>query len=248
MREMRDAPERFGALRTLERRRALGLLREVDDGPAGRAAELAAGLGGAALAAERAAWATAADIAARRLEDAFARQLRDLYEQPTAARGAFGDLVRRHDVEHAVAVLREHPEQLGPLRVAVGREPASARSIADRAAALGLEAARASTSARSDDVTARGAMLGAERVTAERAFAREDVDRTSDHERGVRCELATLPGADALRARIGRAADRLLPSEARRLKTLVSAPQLALAMQLRAAVRDAVLGRDDERT
>ncbi|MDQ6768887.1 MAG: hypothetical protein M3Z54_02745 [Gemmatimonadota bacterium] len=39
--------------------------------------------------------------------------------------------------------------------------------------------------------------------------------------------------------------ERLSPREIRQLRTSLTAPQLAVAVKLKAAIRDAVLGRDD---
>jgi hypothetical protein len=244
---MRDTPERFGDLVMAERWRALGLLRAADDGPARESAGTAARLGAAALAAERSAWATASDVQARRLEDAFATALCALYERPADASGEYDRVVRHEGVKHAAVVLRYSPQRLGALRADLAANPAKAASRATDAAALGLEATRASAAARADDVRAWRGVDAVEHAGAELAAARREVARTSEAEHGVRRALATSPSAEELRARIGRAAQRLLPHEVRRLKMLVTAPQLAAVMQLRAAVRDAALGRDDER-
>lgn len=194
-RAMRDTPERLGNLVAAERRRALGLLRAEDDGAARQAAGVAARLGASALAAERAAWATASDVAARRAEDAFATALRALYERPGEARGQFDRLVRHEGVERAAAVLRETPARFDALRPDLGADPALAAARAAEAATIGLEAARARATARADDIRAWQGTYAAVRVGAEMEAIRREVARTAEAEHGVQRALAASPSA-----------------------------------------------------
>jgi hypothetical protein len=246
IRMLRKAPERLGALITAERRGPLGFGREADDGPARAAAGRAALLGGEAVAAGRALLETASHVRARRLDDEFARALRSLYSDPEKAREAFRALATERESEHAATVLRERPGELGRLHPSLRDDPVKVSALARVAAGIGLEARRA-------EVVTAASVAGpwdAKRIPAEVATERGASDGhaivTAERDRMLRRELEEAPVLPELRRTIAQAADRLLPRELRRLRTMISAPQLALVTTLRATVRDALLAQEIE--
>lgn len=85
------------------------------------------------------------------------------------------------------------------------------------------------------------------RLQAETDATRVDAEQAVTRETAVRRRLRGLPRGADLEYGIGRLLDELRPREVRQLRGAVSVPQLALAAKLNAAIRDAVLGRDDER-
>jgi hypothetical protein len=238
---MKERPERFGSLVTIERTRALGLGRAADDSQARAAASMAAANGRAATEALREFGKVAAEIQARRLDDAFVRELRAIYADPAAVRSVFHRLADR-GAEEAASVLRQRPEELGELRPASKEDRSGLASNAARAAELGTEAARARAFAKSADVKARGALLG-----TEPAASREAVERAVNRETAIRHELQALPGRSELESRIAELVGRMSPREVQQLRRVVTAPRFALAMELRTTLRDIALGRDDER-
>jgi hypothetical protein len=66
-----------------------------------------------------------------------------------------------------------------------------------------------------------------------------------ERERSARDALGRLPRRSELEHKIGQVADRLLPGELRKLKTMITAPRLALLAKIRSTVRDALLARDE---
>lgn len=244
---MRDVPEHFGALITVEARRLLGR-GHPDDSVARTAAPEAADLGAAAVAAERALWAVASDARARRLDDAFLHALRTLYTDPAKAKAAFFERALERGPEGAAAVLRERPTELGELRSAFRDDPSRGTVLTHSAAEVGAEAARAHAGAVSDMVSAWDATRAAREVAAERLASQSHAKDTTERERVLRRDLSGAPSLPDLRHQIVQAASRLLPHELRRLRAMVSAPQMAIAMTLRTAVRDAILAREAEHT
>jgi hypothetical protein len=240
--EMKEHPERFGSLVTVERSRALGLGRAADDSQARAAASMAAANARAATEALREFGKVAAEIQARRLDDAFVRELRAIYADPAGARTVFQRLAADRGVEEAASVLRQTPEELGELLPASKENRSGLASNAARAAELGTEAARARAFAKSADVKARGALLG-----TEPAASREAVERVVNRETAIRRELQALPGRSELESRIAELVGRMSPREVQQLRRVVTAPRFALAMELRTTLRDIALGRDDER-
>lgn len=245
IRIMRDVPEHFGPLLTVEARRFLGR-GQPDDSLARSAAAEAAALGAAAVAAERAAWAVASDVRARRLEDAFAHALRPLYIEPTAAKAAFHALALERGPDVASTLLRERPAEFGELRAGLRDDASRATVLAYSAAQAGLEAARADAGAVKDMVGTWDAMRAARDVATERAASQLHSKDATERERAHRRELDAAPALPDLRNQIVHAAARLLPHELRRLRTMVSAPQMAVATTLRAAIREAILAREAE--
>ena len=239
---MNERPEQFGALVTVERPRALGLGRVEDDRQARAAVPVAAAKGRAAIEALREFGKVAAEIQARRLDDAFMRELRAIYQEPAAARTAFERLIGERGVETAAIGLRGRPEDFGEVRPSIREDGSRLEAHAARAAQLGMEAARARAFAHSADAKARDAVVG-----TEPAASRGDVERATARETAIRRELQSLPGRPELERRIASLVDRMSPREVRQLRRVVTAPRFALAMELRTTIRDIALGRDDER-
>jgi hypothetical protein len=246
---MRERPEQFGTLATVERPRAFGLVRGEDDSPARTAAPLAAVRGRDAIEALRGFWKVAADMQARRLEHAFTRALGAVYQEPVAARTAFERLAAERGAEPAATTLRERPEELGAIRPPLRDDPArreELRTHAAVAADLGIEAGKARAFA-----TVAGERVREPRPEApeaERAASRKEAERAGTREAAVRAELRTLPERAALERRIANLIDRMSPHEVRQFRRVVTAPRFAVAMELRTTIRDVALGRDEERS
>ena len=178
----------------------------------------------------------------RSTEAAFGRALAAVYRDPEHARLAFRQQAEGHGLDTAVRMLREQPEQFGEL-LTVERSRAfglvrsvddqTARQLARSAAVKGREAGEAQRAERGLVSTP-----GTNSAEVERAEARSRLLGT---------ELGRLPRRRHLEHQIGRAMGRLLPKELERLRVLATAPQLAIAQRLRAAARDVVLGREEER-
>ncbi|MDQ6635831.1 MAG: relaxase/mobilization nuclease domain-containing protein [Gemmatimonadota bacterium] len=140
----------------------------------------------------------------------------------------------------------------------LGQEAASAeRALSSMAAevrvrrlneigTLGPGAARG-TVAIVDGVVGWDAAGAAREAASERKASEQHANQATEQERALSRELRGAPRLPELRDQIARTADRLLPHELRRLRTMVSAPQMALLTALRATVRDALLAREAER-
>jgi relaxase-like protein len=233
---MREEPERFGALVGVERTHALGLWRTVDEEPARAAAPAAAAKAAEALEAA-VAWQRAADAAAHRLEEAFDHELQELYVDARGARAKFDRLAAEQGAERIAAALRERPVELGTLRLPVGE---ASRSAA-RAAACAVEAIEARALA-----IAAHAPGGPAAAVAIPPTSRAEAKRATERAATIRGELRTLPGRIELERRIGAAMEQLLPRELRLLRRAISAPQYAVAVQLRRTARDIALGREND--
>ncbi len=234
---MRERPEQFGALASVERARAFGLWRVRDEGPA-RAAIPAAAVAAREVFEAVRAWGDAAELTASRAQRAFEQELGGIYQEPAAARVAFERLAAERGAEQAAATLRERPETLGALGPADQHQGPIGEQMAV-AAMRGIEA-----------VDARAAVNGS--VSGPRAevplrLHRADVERATGREVAVRAELAKLPGRPALERRLGLALGQLLPQEVRRLRAAITAPRFSLVSQLSRKVRDIVLDREEER-
>ncbi|MFZ5625228.1 MAG: relaxase/mobilization nuclease domain-containing protein [Gemmatimonadota bacterium] len=240
-------PERFGSLVTVQRRAALGLYREVDDAAARHAARETVQLASTALAAERASVVMCQEANARRSEDTFMRELGRLYERPTAAKEVFEDLLRTRGAEAAVVAIQDRPDTLGSLRPGLGGDAPQLVTLSRAAAIAGREAiaARVAVGSIQSPVLERERDLSSLKAALE--VARQDVEWLTRRSRAVEQGLERMPHVRALEYQLGKAVERLLPREIERLRQMVSAPQLALLKSARAAVRDAILGRDDER-
>ena len=179
---------------------------------------------------------------ARNAEATFRQVLAAVYRNPQLARSAFGKHVDQQGLIAAAKILRERPERFGQLltversrafglvRIA---DDAQARHLARAAAVKGREAVEA-------------ARMETDLAVGRRATPAE-IESVVAQARQLSAELERLPRRRQLEHQIGRAMGRLLPKELERLRLVATAPQLAVAHRLRTAVRDVVLGREEER-
>lgn len=244
---LREYPEYLGALKKEERRRALGLIRGDDDGKARSAAPEAARLGAAAIEAEVAAWIAVLDARARRLEEAFDRELRAIYNAPATARERFESVARRSGTERAAEIMTSNSTEFGRFRASAERDGADLAAAARRAAQAGREAVQAREQARAASAERGCARVDVDQLSAERQSTREYLERATERGRNLREELRRKPRESELQHRIARTMDMLLPHEARRLKMTVTAPHVALAASVKSAAREVLLGPDNER-
>lgn len=121
-----------------------------------------------------------------------------------------------------------------------------ARRLAE-AASLGMETGHGSV-AIVDGVRGWDATVTARLALGEQVASEQHANQASERDRALSRELHAAPRLPELRERIARTAERLLPNEMRRLRAMVSAPQMALVTTLRATVRDALLAREGERS
>ncbi len=132
------------------------------------------------------------------------RELGTLYERPSAAKEAFDSLVRAHGLERAAAMLRERPAELGTLRASIARDTSRLEALTQAATLVGQEA----TVARGSVSAAKGQGLEtapiSEPTAAERASAREEIERLAKRERTLGHELGHLPQLRELEYRIGK--------------------------------------------
>jgi hypothetical protein len=239
---LREHPDQFGELKSIERTGTFGLIRSQDTSAARAAAPLAALKGREMVEALRDFEHVAAEVSTRRLNDAFMRPLRAIFQEPLVARTSFAQLADQHGVEQATNALRLTPETFGEIRMEVRQSADLLKAHGNTAAELALESFHAQAG------TATGlAMKWGARLQAETEATRLDAEQAVTRERTVRRRLRGLPPRADLEHKIARLLDELRPREVRQLRKTVSVPQLALATKLNAAIRDAVLGRDDER-
>ncbi len=190
-------------------------------------------------------------------EKDFDRALARVYRDPPAAREQFRRTVAQIGPERAVEWLRVEPERFGALRTV------------DRRRALGLGVVRDETPAR---VEAQGAahhgraLVEAERRAAalaekeapadreagllpwvERALAhvKERINETEARLRQLDQDLRQAPGRAVLQHSIARVIARLEPREITQLRLILTAPQRAIAFEVRRALKDIALGRGD---
>jgi hypothetical protein len=238
---MRERPEDFGALRTAERSHALGLIHRADAGPARAAARAAATAAQESFEAARA-WRVAAVAEAERAGQAFARELEAVYQDPEAARTAFERLAAQRGLEHTAATLSAKPALLGVVRPSLSQEASRHQAQLAHVAALGFEAAEAQARA-----TAASATPGELPLDPGPELTRGAVNRATARDGALRTEIHALPSRAELERRLGLTVSRLTPRQVRFLKRVVTAPQFAVAMQLRRTFRDLALGREAER-
>ena len=225
---LREDPQRFGALRTVEQRRAFGLLVVADDSAARTAArDVAVRWDGLAAAEVRS--ATLAAEYVRRTEERFSEALSRVYRDPPAARAAFEQSLAHAGAGEATRTLAEHPDRLGAL-LAGTTQPLGAGATWKHLAERAREAveARAPTSAAL-------ASAHAERAIGAAQGRRRELDDA----------LGRAPSVDLLERAVGRAVDRLEPRELAQLRSALTAPQAAIAFKAREAVRDMLLGREE---
>jgi hypothetical protein len=243
---LREEPERFGALRTVGRWKAFGLLRHRDDRSARFAAIGAAREGFASVAAHRDVWSVALQSRARRLDEEFQRTLGAIYQNSNDARRQVDDMTRRFGADHAALVLIARPAEFGQLRPALPGLERRAEEIRQSAAQKWVEAARARHEAVAPEVQ-RPTNDRNERFATERHATREHAARAIARERDLHDQLKRHPRRSELHQRIVQTTNLLLPHEVRRLKMALTAPHLALAASLRSTAREVLLGPDQER-
>ena len=246
VRALRDHPERFGPL-TMTRRRVLGLRVVESDHEARKHSAGAARAGQEAMASEREMWTAAAEARARRLDEAFTDALRRVFRDDKAAAATFVTLAARDGIDAATERLRSAPGELGSLRQARSGEPNVWQASLDQAVKAGVEAIRARTELEKSNGThlSNPQTRPEQLIAVELQATREHVAGLMTRERSSREQLGSLPRRAELEHRIIQAADRLLPRELRKLKTMVTAPRLALLATIRSTVRDALLARDE---
>jgi hypothetical protein len=71
------------------------------------------------------------------------------------------------------------------------------------------------------------------------------IQQVSERESTIRREAKSVPDRPDLERRIVGLLERLSPTEVRRLQSLLTPPQLAIAARLKGTLRDALLGRED---
>lgn len=175
---------------------------------------------------------------ARVTAERFGRALSAAYCDPGAARVAFERVAKERGVAAAVEDMRRHPEQFGELL------------IAEDSRAFGL--LRIGSDVRAREAVLSAAVCGKEAwnarfavpAAAESREIRESALRVIEHERTLGEAVRRGPEKRALERDIAFAVRRLVPHELAELQRTLTRPQFAIAVKLREAVRDAVLGRD----
>jgi hypothetical protein len=238
-RTMREQPEEYGELVAVEKPRAFGLGRTLDDTEARSAAVGAAIKGREAIEADQSAQQIGLGVRARRLDTAWSRELGDLFEDPAAARAAFERQAREHGPDQAVKAVRERPEELGKVRPDLRADPQQVTAKAERVSVIGLEVINAG------QIKPGGRPTPGFRIDVERTASRDDAERAGARQAAIRNELRTGPDRADLERRVVDLIDRMSPREVRQLRTTLTAPQIAVALKLKASLKDALLGRDE---
>lgn len=242
---MRDNPERYGVLKTIERRQLFGLSASHEDTAARASAPNAAALGGAAARTLDEARMSALQARLQRAEEVFARDMRALFDEPAMARAQFKKLVRRDGTEQALRTLGMQPADLGSVHSAPERGAKQVEKAADTAARSGRELLRIREEWVGQAV-ANLKGLGFMMIDTERSASRSHADGASDALRGLTGQLKLRPSLPDLQALVARGLTQLLPHELRRLKASLTVPHLAIVAKIRSTMREAMLGRDDE--
>jgi len=237
---MQEQPEEFGALVTREGRGALGLWRTENDGQARDAAPAAAAAARARIEAAQE-WHRAADAEATRLEQAFEGVLSRLYEEPAAARVLFERLAAEQGLDHAIAALRERSAVLGAVPSPVRQEGRVLEEALAEAVTCGTDAVQARA------LAGRGDPGAHETGRTVAPVPHRALGPAATRLKAIGVELRGLPDRAALERRIGSALSQLWPREMRILRTVVTAPQFAIAMHLRTVALDVALDRDADR-
>jgi Relaxase/Mobilisation nuclease domain len=235
---MFERPEHFGALVTVQRSRAFGLLPGADETAARFGAPAAAAAAREAVVAVGV-WRKATESLVRAVDQAFERDLAAIYREPTAARAAFDRLAQEHGIERAAAAIRARSASLGPVLTPAPQDRDGLGEQAAEAAARGVAAVQARAAAQGPmppsppDVTL--------------ALSRSEADAATSWERRVRTELHALPKQAELERRLSVAVEHLQSWNLRFLRGIITAPQWAILAQFRKKLRDIALGRGDER-
>jgi hypothetical protein len=234
VRTLRDAPETFGELIAVERKRALGLMIETDDSSARQqaiyASRNASEFTDATTRLNEVVKAHTADAESR-----FDRALGLVYQQPHEARAAFEESLRSAGCDAVVELLKEHPERLGALvrsnDTMPGRDVATARIAAWHLSERAAEAIEARQ--------ATGAAMAAAQV-------KQHAKRSTTREHQLDNTIASTPGRNLLENTISRGLRQLEPAELAQLRRVLTNPQRAIAFKIGERLRDVALGRDNE--
>ena len=226
---LRHEPQRFGVLQSEVERHLLGLLTTHDDSKARTFAHRVA-RGWIDLAGHEQQVSQIVVEYVNKVEQRFEEMLAQVYRDPAVARHAF-ELARVNaGIEEAIRILARSPDRLGALR-APGTPPDVARLDWET---LG-ERAR-------DAYDARSITSG--------ELAKSHVDRAieslGERKRELRDALESAPSLTLLERAISRAVERLEPIELTQLRRALTAPQAAIAFKAHRAIRDIVLGRDEQ--
>jgi threonine dehydrogenase-like Zn-dependent dehydrogenase len=225
---LRQTPEQFGALRTVETSRAFGLVTAQDDGKARTAAHVVAREWTGLVNAEKEASKLAVEYV-RSAEQYFDKLLAQVYRDPAAARHAIDLAYTNAGADETTRTLAQSPDRLGALRTP-GTSPEVAR----------LDWQSLATSART--------VVEVRHITSSE-LAKAHVDRAianlSERKRDVRQAIETAPSVELLERAIGRAVDRLEPSDLTKLRRVLTAPQAAIVFKAHQTMRDIVLGREE---
>jgi len=198
--------------------------------------------------------------ASQRFDAALGRAYRD----PAAARARFTRTSVEIGTERAVAVLGAEPERFGALKtveqrralgLGVAHDDRQARFAAPSAAARARELAEAQQALGAlarGEVDRAGTQQEGTGTEAERSAeaARRDaeslVSRAAEQLRRLQQQLKHVPSLGLLERSIGRAVDRLLPRELAQLRRVLTAPRAVIAFKAREAVKDILLGREED--
>ena len=192
-------------------------------------------------------WIAASEARVRRLDETFSDRLRSVFIDEKSAGKSFLEMLTRDGIETATAELRNSPTRFGEIRPTVSADPESRTRLLSHAAGAGVDVVRA----RNELDNGRLGLVKSEKgarhdlATLELRAGKDHAAMLVERERSTRDALGRLPRRSDLEQRIGQAADRLLPSELRKLKNMITAPRLALLAKIRSTVRDALLARDE---
>lgn len=227
-----STPERFGALLTVDQKRAWGLLIVADPSAARARAPEAARQGAEALKAAQAV-TKLVDEYREGIEQRLTAAFAEVYREPTSARVAFEAARTASGPEAATRTLAERPDVYGALRpMDATRDLATARA---QAAALAEQAREA---------------IAAQAITSAallRTHTREAIEQARGRTEQLTRDLAQLPGRKLLEHTIVRGVALLEPRELQQLRHLLTHPQRAIVNGIIEHAREAVLGRDYER-
>ena len=226
---LRQEPQRFGTLRTEEERHAFGLLTTRDDSKARAAAHQTARAWTDLTKHEQQAAEIAVEYAGK-VERRFEEMLAHVYRDPAAARHAFDLAEVNAGIEGAVRILARSPDRLGALRA-----PGTPLEVA----CLDWTA----LSARAREAHNARSIMSSELA---KSHADRAIENLEERKRELRGAIESAPSLTLLKRAIGRAVERLEPVELTQFRRALTAPQAAIAFRAHRAIRDIVLGRDEQ--
>jgi len=235
VRVMRERPDQFGALVTVEKSRAFGLAHAADDSQARKAAVTAAISGRDSFEASSALHETARTAQSRRTESSVERDLAAIYVEPARASTGFERMASEHGRQDALKRVREQPEVIGELRASVRDESSRFVEQVERAV-------RALDAKLSPEADRRLVMHvdPKQELAASQSYAQHSSEREID----IRRELSRLPGLAELEGKVKELLERLTPRETRQLRAMLTAPRIAIATRLTSTAREIVFGRE----